>query len=367
MARIGLLKMLDRMFGPLACRILLRCAAGELTEPLRRFLVIRPGGIGDAVLLVPVIRSLKKKYPDCRIDILAEKRNSQVFDLCPAVDAVYHYDQRSDLFGVLGRRYDVVIDSEQWHRLSAVLARLVRSKMKIGYGTNERWRMFTHPVEYRQNQHETHNFFRLLEPLGVKSSCLSRDAFLVVPVAEKEQAEGLLADVAARPFVVLFPGASIAERRWPPENFRELATRLMDRGIPSVVVGSDEDWMAGARICRGLAQALNLAGKTSLAGTAAVMQRAKVLVSGDSGVLHLAVGSGVPTASLFGPGIAAKWAPRGDNHIVLNHHLDCSPCTRFGYTPSCSHGARCIQDITVEEVFTAVMTLLESTKDQKAN
>ncbi len=92
-----------------------------------------------------------------------------------------------------------------------------------------------------------------------------------------------------------------------------------------------------------------------------------MLVSGDSGVLHIAVGLNKPTVSLFGPGIAAKWAPRGEKHIVLNHHLDCSPCTRFGYTPSCSHGARCIQDITVEEVFTAVMTLLESTKDQKAN
>jgi ADP-heptose:LPS heptosyltransferase len=83
-----------------------------------------------------------------------------------------------------------------------------------------------------------------------------------------------------------------------------------------------------------------------------------LLVSGDSGVLHLAVGLDVPTVSLFGPGIAEKWAPRGDIHRVIDHHLACSPCTRFGTTPPCPIQARCLADIGVDEVLGKIRTLI---------
>jgi ADP-heptose:LPS heptosyltransferase len=103
---------------------------------------------------------------------------------------------------------------------------------------------------------------------------------------------------------------------------------------------------------------LNLAGRTSLAESAAIIDRSALLLSGDSGVLHIAVGLGKPTVSLFGPGRSEKWAPRGDRHIVINRHLPCSPCTTYGTTPPCPHNAQCMRDITVEEVANSVMMLL---------
>ena len=98
-------------------------------------------------------------------------------------------------------------------------------------------------------------------------------------------------------------------------------------------------------------------GKTSLAESAAIVSRTAVLISGDSGVLHIGVGLGRATVSLFGPGISEKWAPRGAHHRAISRGYDCSPCTRYGYTPRCLHAARCIRDITVAEVLTAVMEL----------
>jgi len=77
-------------------------------------------------------------------------------------------------------------------------------------------------------------------------------------------------------------------------------------------------------------------------------------------VLHIAVGLGVPTVSLFGPGRAKKWAPQGGQHMVINRGLSCSPCTTFGTTPSCPTAARCMRDITVDEVVNAVTMLLTS-------
>jgi ADP-heptose:LPS heptosyltransferase len=105
---------------------------------------------------------------------------------------------------------------------------------------------------------------------------------------------------------------------------------------------------------------LNLAGATTLAETAAVIKKSALLLSGDSGVLHIAVGLGVPTVSLFGPGRVKKWAPQGEHHIVINKELPCSPCTTFGHTPPCPIHAQCMRDISVDEVVTAVTMLLTS-------
>ena len=157
--------------------------------------------------------------------------------------------------------------------------------------------------------------------------------------------------------MALFPGASIPERRWGAGRFAELARRLEAEGLSVVVVGGGADRAAGDEIVGG-GRGLNLAGTTSLTETAAVLEKTRLLVTGDSGILHIAVGLGVPTVSLFGPGRAKKWAPRGEGHIVLNKELPCSPCTTFGYTPRCAIGAKCLGLISVGEVAEAVTTLL---------
>lgn len=320
-------------------------------------LLIRPGGIGDAVLLIPVIDHLRKVYPDACIELLAEQRNAGTFALCRGVDNVLYYDKPRELWALLRRKYDVVIDSEQWHRLSAIVARMIRSRVKIGYATNERKRLFTHPVDYSHEHYELKSFFELLAPLAIDPPATTATPFLSVPEKSRASADLLLGTLSEQPFVAIFPGASIAERRWGASKFSDLTCRLMEAGHPVVVVGGREDVEEGDAIVEG-SGALNLAGKSSLMETAGILKRAQLLVSGDSGVLHIGVGLGVPTVSLFGPGIADKWAPRGNRHIVLNHRLPCSPCTRFGTTPPCPIGGKCIQDISVGEVFAAVERLL---------
>jgi ADP-heptose:LPS heptosyltransferase len=133
---------------------------------------------------------------------------------------------------------------------------------------------------------------------------------------------------------------------------------LADLGVAVVVVGSGDDKGQGEMIVAGT-EGLNLAGRTSLSETAAVIQKSALLLSGDSGVLHIAVGLGVPTVSLFGPGRAGKWAPRGERHIMINKGgLPCSPCTTFGTTPPCPVAVQCMSHITADEVFNAVTALL---------
>ncbi len=331
------------------------------TGPISKILIIRPGGIGDAVLLVPLIEKLCQRFPSARVYVLAEKRNSVVFSLIEGVERVFHYHKPQDLWTAIRVRYDVVIDSEQWYRLSAIVVRMIRSRMSIGFATNERKRLFTHPVDYDRDVYEARGFFNLLQPLDLASPLEIAHCFLSVPEADQNLADEMLKPVADRPFVVIFPGASVPEKSWGTTRFRDLTLRLQDAGYAVVVVGGKEDVSAAAALTSETA-ALDLAGKTTLAESAGILNRCCLLISGDSGILHMGVGLGKSTVSIFGPSNADKWAPQGDRHVVINHHLPCSPCSHFGMMPTCPIGVQCIRDITVDEVFLAAQKLLNATK-----
>ncbi len=354
---IRLMKQCDSAIGRIAVSLLSSPMCNSTEARFSSILIIRPGGSGDAVMLAPAIHSLKNTYPAVHITILAERRNAGVFPLIPGVDTLLCYDRPAELIQVLRRSYDVVIDTEQWHRLSAVVARLVQAPVKIGFNTNERRRMFTHSIPYSHDDYEVDSFIRLLEPLGIDAGAVEMKApFLHIPDDVAVRGAELVELLCNDPFVVIFPGASIPERRWGGRGFGQVAIRLAEDGFRIVVVGGQDDWDEAVTIAGD--RGLNLAGKTTLAETAAVIARATLVISGDSGVLHLAAGLDVPTVSLFGPGIAAKWAPQGERHIVINHQLACSPCTKFGTTPPCPVNARCIREITPDEVMAAIGRLL---------
>lgn len=353
---IRAMKLFDTAVGRIAASFISTPVLGESAAPVASLLIIRPGGIGDAVILAPAISSVKKAYHQARITILAERRNAGVFSLIPGVDEVLCYDQPRQFLHALRGCYDLVIDTEQSHRLSAVVARFVSAPVKIGFDSNERRRMFTHQIPYSHDDYEAASFAHLLKPLGIEVGMEA--PFLSVPDAAIARITGLLESLDDLPFVTLFPGASIPERHWGADRFRKVAELLSAFGVKIVVIGGKEDRLQGEVITAGRL-GLNLAGLTSLPETAAVIQRSSLLLSGDSGVLHIAVGLGVPTVSLFGPGRVLKWAPQGDTHVVINKKLPCSPCTTFGTTPPCPYDARCMKEITVSEVLEASRSLLE--------
>jgi ADP-heptose:LPS heptosyltransferase len=358
--QLKFLKKLDRSLG--------KVLVGILPPPGRpgpcrfdRVLFVRPGGIGDVVQLVPSLNLLKKHAPACKIDLLVEKRNMGALGLCPDIGHVFLYDCLSDILELARGRYDVIIDTEQWHRLSAVVVRCIRSDWKIGFATNERCRMFTHQVDYSQKDYEAFSFYRLLEPLGIRAPQELLPSFLSVPDSARVKVSSLLLEYPYGKFVVMSPFASIPERQWGVSCFWEVAQWIFEQGFGVVVVGGAGDRQASEGLTEGL-DAFNLTGRTNLVEMAAVMERSSLVLSGDSGPLHIAVGLGRPTVSLFGPGIEDKWAPQGPRHIVLNKNLPCSPCTKFGYTPQCLLNAQCMKEIAVDEVIAAIQQLLPGQK-----
>ena len=139
-----------------------------------------------------------------------------------------------------------------------------------------------------------------------------------------------------------------------------MAKALINKGYKIVILGSDPDREDADRINKYTGNnCIDLTGKTSLMDVAVILKKSRLLVTADSGLMHIAYAVGTPTVSLFGSGIEKKWAPRGKKHIVINNHLDCSPCTRFGYTPRCKRGVKCLSSISIDAVTEAVGEILE--------
>lgn len=359
MNKISILKQIDSFLGPVLIPLARRTFLPRGgARPLERVLVIRPGGIGDAVLLIPAIRALKKKYPRAAVHVLAERRNAGVFLLCPDIERIFHYDRPMELMAAIRGRYDAVIDTEQWHRLSALVARVVRAPISLGFSTNERRGLFSHPSPYSHDDYEVDSFLHLVGSLGVDPVFDAEEPFLFVPEQIRTTADRLGGIFSGNQVVALSPGGTIEERRWGRGRFHAVAERLSAAGYGIAVIGGKADVAAGREIVKGIPDGVDLCGTLSLPESAAVIRRSAALIAGDSGVMHLGYAMGTKVVALFGPGIERKWAPRSSRVDVLNKHLPCSPCTKFGYTGRCPIDAECMKRITVEEVVEAAMALL---------
>jgi len=148
-----------------------------------KILVIRPGGIGDAALLYPLLGTLKGHFNNSEIDVLAEKRNSGIFAGCPYISELFLYDSGTlkVLYKTFKKRYDIVIDSEQWHRLSAVVARLTRAPIRVGFATNSRSELFSHAVSYSHDQYEVFSFLNLASTItGDNYGFNNRSPFIAI-------------------------------------------------------------------------------------------------------------------------------------------------------------------------------------------
>ena len=364
-SKITIIKTTDKLIGGLAV-----AASGLFLNPEKSFpdkisniLIIRPGGIGDAVLLIPSLKVLKKQFPDTNIDILAEKRNAGIFRDNKLVNSLYLYDEftSSGLFAVFKNRYDVVIDTEQWHKLTSVVSYMTKAPIRIGYNTNGRGGMYSTAVDYNQSDYESVSFLNLVSELtGKKHRFNTKVSFLDV---ENLILNNEFTDYKRKfnTIVGIFPGATVKERRWGVQKFTEVAEDLLNNKIGVVILGGTNDIPDADSISRILCRKdyLNLTGKTSLDETTAIISQLNLLVSSDSGLMHIAYGTGTKTVSLFGAGIEEKWAPRGPGNYVISKKLACSPCTKFGYTPACPINVKCLAEITSGEVLDKTLEVLK--------
>ncbi len=358
--KINIIKKIDGLLGSFLLKILPEVKWAKSPGNIRKVLVVRPGGMGDAALLLPVIKEVKLKFPEIKIDILCESRNSGIFSATPYVDDIMLYDNIGSILTLFRRKFDIIIDTEQSHFLSAIFCRFLRGYYRVGFDVFDRGRLFNNSIVYSHELYEAqsfHNLFRHIFDLPERST-LNPPYFKEETIKKKN--DEIFISGKGKKIVCVFTGATIDERLWPEKRWAEVVESLCLRDCYVVLLGGDTERVQCQTIlslCKSK-NAIDMSGQLSILETGWLFLRSILLISTDSGILHLGVLSDIPTVSLFGSGIAQKWAPKGHHHIVINKDLECSPCTQFGSTPECLNKNACMISITSEDIIEAAHKLL---------
>ena len=336
---------------------------------VRRILLIKLHGIGNVVMVLPALRAIREQFPDAEIDFLTFQSNAPVIAGERAVAAGIFISRTSTLallrsvLRLLPKLrhsgYDLVVDFEQFANISAILAALTGARTRIGFRNlaNKRDLLFTIPVAYMDTAHMSRIFMKLARAAApaqgqAPSGHLTLDDTHVREAIAFEQEQRIGArDV----MVIVHPGSSanLTVRRWPAERVAAVADRLMQRfGAKIVLTGdSSEQPLAGCVAQSMASPPLSAVGRLSLKGLAALCERAELVISNDTALVHIASAMGTPVVGLYGPNTPFLYGPVGREDLVFYHELPCSPClVNINAKISGCRAARCMDAITVEEV-----------------
>lgn len=355
----------------------------------KRILVLRMDLIGDLVLSLPVVRLLKRTYPNAEIDLLALPSSSKVVMSDPDLAEVIAYDPN------IWRRPKALLKMQNWREVwalrgrlqarhydlavsvfgpwAATLAILSGAQRRVGFGRESYPGFMTDSVpgahwQSGDHLHEVDYCLKLSQAAGATITSDDRIPQLYVDPQVCEQADEILLQEGIRLDRLIIAchvsSNNGQSKRWPIPYWAKLINRLIsNENMTVVLTGASNDLPFIETILRRTDERpVNLAGKTSLTQLAALLQRANLLITGDSGPMHIAAAVGTPLIAIHGPTDPAKSGPVSPHATVLRSDIWCSPCyTAKGKPADCRFfTTQCMKDITVEQVLRIIHQKLKN-------
>jgi len=320
-------------------------------------LIVRLSAMGDIVHTVPTATALRRARPDASIDWVVDARHRAVLDLFDVADQVISINpsgpwrQTVAVVGALrDEAYDVVIDAQGLLK-SAVLARLAGGRRTIGFAREalrepSAARFYSETVVTVAADHVARQNLQLLRALGIDDTRVE----LPVRAVPSDVADDVQQAAGPR-YGVLNPGAGWPNKQWPPEKFGAVAAAIQkSRGLSWVVVWGPGEESLARRVEEASSGSAMLAPPTSLADLMALVQRAAIVVAGDTGPVHLAAAAGTPIVGLYGPTNPARNGPWSPEDLCVSRFERC----QCHHKRRCTAAEWCLDTITVDEVVGAV-------------
>jgi heptosyltransferase-2 len=324
-----------------------------------RVLIVRFSSIGDVVLTTPLVRALRRRHPDAELLYVTKRALAPLVSDNPHLSRVVALEAHEPVHHLAARlRALAPTHGLDLHgSLRSIALRALVPGRWAGYRKRKAARTMLIATKldlYRDTVPVAERYFEAARLLDVRPDGGPPEFHLGNGARERVGAwlaERRLGDAA---LAALAPGAAHATKRWPARHWIELTGRLRAAGLEPVVVGGPGD--------RGVAQqvpAPSAAGELSLQETGALLARARVVVSGDTGVMHMATGVGTPVVALFGPTVGRfGFLPYRARATVMERDLSCRPCSAMG-SARCPKGHhRCLEEIAAADVSGAVERLL---------
>jgi heptosyltransferase II len=334
--------------------------------PLRKILIRAPNWVGDAVLAIPALKALRSHFPDAEITLLVRPWVAGLFTSAPFIDKVWAEAKPATLSdwtritkNIRSFRYDLALLLPNSFE-SALMMFLARVPRRIGYATDGRTWMLTNSIAPAPGfRHQVHYYLDLAKVLEADAEPPS----ITIEATPEERANArklLEAEGVPRnaPFMVLNPGAAYGSaKRWDENRFAAVADTLVgEMHLAVALIGSENERPIAEKICGRMSNpSAVVTGKTSLETLIGVIAESSLMVTNDSGPMHIAAALGVPTVAIFGSTDERVTAPFGGRTRVVKNPVECSPCL----LRECPIDHRCMKGVSVEDVCRAARDVLK--------
>ena len=352
-------------------------------EAIKKILVRGPNWLGDAVMCEPALCGLRRLFPDAQIALLVKPAVADLFAGHPALTRVLTYDTKGAHAGLSGKwvlagqlrrqSFDLAVLFQNAFE-AAFLTFLAGVPRRYGYATDGRSLLLSDPVavpDRRTLDHQVRYYWDLLKPLGLMGDPSAPE--LVVFPEEEQAMAGRFAQgglTASDVVVGINPGSTYGgAKRWLPERFAEVTERLCrtiresrDQQVSVVILGAKGEERLGQEIAARLSsRSLVLSGATTIRELMAAVKQCDVLLTNDTGPMHIASAFQVPVVAIFGPTDWRTTSPFGSAHAIVRQPVDCAPCL----LRECPIDHRCMTRVTVDQVYEAGLSSLSGLSGPK--
>ena len=313
--------------------------------------------IGDTVLVFGIIKDIRTRFRSAKLIFYTGPNNYDITKLIPELDQVIRLPINNPFKSVqLIKResYDIFIDFMSWPRINSLITSFAKSTIKIGFKTPNQFRHYVYDftVSHSNEIHEIDNLRALLKPMGVHS-----DSFPVINVSN---------DVNVRHVVLhMFPsGYRASLKLWPEENWVSIAQFLLSSGYEVSITGGPSDKLAGERFQERIGYShegfFNFCGKFSLSETIALISKATLVISVNTGIMHIAAALNKNLIALHGPTNSKRWGPVNSNSVSLQSKYPGSPCLNLGFEYNCGReSCDCMKEISTIDVVNSIRTFIK--------
>lgn len=325
---------------------------------MAKFLIIRFSSIGDIVLTTPVVRCLRKKYPDAEIHFLTRQSFKTIVENNPFINKVHTLGDSFELMlhELKTEEYDYIIDLHHNVKTLRVKRHLKKVKSFSFYKLNiQKWFYTVLKINTLPSVHIVDRYLDTVKKLGVENDGMGLDYF--IPENEKVK-DADLPTVHLLGYIAVVIGAAHATKRLPIEKLKELSKKI---NYPVILLGGKEDYETGKQIAaEDDVKIYNACGKFSLHESADLVKRSKLVIAHDTGLMHIAAAFGKTILSVWGNTVPAfGMYPYKTHYEVFEKKLGCRPCSKIGYN-KCPRGHfKCMKTQSMDLLAERAMTLLK--------
>lgn len=336
----------------------------------QRILIVLHGSIGDVTRALPLAAMLRRAFPSAFLAWSVEPLSYPLLEHNPAIDEIIVFERRWKgsmrfLLRIRARRFDLVLDLQRLFK-SGLISRWSGARHRVGFHRRDskefNWLFNNRRIpRYGDGVSKLEHYLRFADYLGIRRGPIKWHFEL--SAGEKTAVEGLLSGVGA--YGVLFVGTRWQSKDWFPHQMADCAELLArDFGLATVLLGGKDDHAVAAQAAGQVSMPItNLTGKTSLRQAIGVIQRAKIAIGPDTGLMHIAAAVGTPVVSLWGATDPVRTGPHGNSTLVIRGQAPCAPC----YRRSCSIGRICMQSISTAQIGAKLRAALDPEAESRVS